>query len=76
MVGEIASMSGGLPHPDMFSALAESIPKSSAHMGVVCRHCIATVMLCHATSPFHTAGSTVELSSPRSDWRGHINRMV
>jgi hypothetical protein len=60
--GEIARMSGGFPHPDMFSALAESIPKSSAHMGVVCRHCVVTVMLCHNTSPLGAAGGTLELS--------------
>jgi hypothetical protein len=48
----------------MTTAVAELIPESSARMDVVCRHCVAPVMLCQTTSPLRTAESTVELSSP------------
>jgi hypothetical protein len=72
----IAIMSGGFAHPDMSTAVAESIPKGSARVGVVCRHCIAAAMLCHTTSPLRAAESTLDSSSPLRVWRGYINRML
>jgi hypothetical protein len=45
---------------------AESIPESSARMGVVYRHRIATTMLYHTTSQLITAESTLDSLSP---WR-------
>ena len=59
-VGESQAYLRGFAHPDMFAALAESIPESSARMGVVYRHCIATAMLCHTTSQLFTAESTLD----------------
>jgi hypothetical protein len=69
-------MSRGFAHPNMFTAVAESIPKSSARMSVVYRHCVATTMLCQTTSQLFTAESILDSSSPWRVWRGYMNRML
>ena len=62
----ICAVCGGFTHPDMYAAVAQLISDSRAGMGVVHRHCIGTVMLCHTTSQLFRAQSTLDLPSP---WR-------
>jgi hypothetical protein len=64
IIGEIASISGYFAHLGMFAALAESIPKSSARLGIVCWHSVVSAMLCPATSQLSTDESILDSSSP------------
>src|SRR5258708_28105513 len=61
---------------DSVRLYAESITESSARMGVVYRHCNATAMLCHMTSQWFTAESTLDSPSPWRVWRGYISRIL